>query len=476
MKYIILVIFILLIIFPVIAMADEKEFIDPQEKVLRLGETFIRNDFLIEATGFFNNSVLLTVYGVENGKIIDSNIMHIGDTWNVTNDNILNITILDLREDRGNISAYEGLNVIVDQFVKISTRLAGKPLLLVSIVPEEKHLNNRTIVNRIFTPGSEITINFTINNVGKAKLKELRLKINTTLPLLFSSDKLNYELPTLEADNETNVAVRFRAPSIGGIERINFPIAAEATGIDVFGRKYYDNDTTFVIIKPYIEKLVEVKKFIPARVYMGDIIYVTLDVKNNFYDNVDLTLYDNVPSGFELLDTNTWNLSLYSNEERIILYKIRPKIPGIYSFSYACINFHNIDIGTECSDIPNKLYNYKLIVSGPYVELIKSIEELRENNVDIKIVARNRGDRTAIVKLIDHVPYNLTLNGNIFNDTIFKTMIIRPQGFSEIKYTLNIENKKDVILPPAEASVSDQFLYLEDRYVQRIISNGIIVR
>lgn len=496
----------LLFTFP--AMADETEWVDPQENILRLSESFAKDIFIIEATDFYSDSVLITVYrrdsNVSNGSDdnkIDSNIMRFGDSWNVSDQNsTINITIKELREDRGNIAAYEGLNVIVDQWVNVYVRMAGKPLPIISIVPEERHIQNRTIVKRIFSPGSEMTINFTIENIGKAKLKELRLKINTTLPLLFSDDKLYHELSTLEVGNSTTVSVRFRAPYNHG----NFSISAEATGVDVFGRKYYSKDSTYIVVKPYIEKLVELKKYIPEKIYMGDLIYVSLNIRNNGYNNISMNVIDGIPVGFEIIGENTsnentsnentsgiisgrtvsWNFTLEGNNEKVILYKMRPKKPGIYSIGYACADIEWM--GIECSEKPNKISNNRLIVSGPYVELTKLAENIDNNSAIIKIMAINKGDRTAIIRLVDYVPRNYTVVGvnksaykDDFNRVAFKPIVLRPQSSSILDYTLyGIDSSRDIDywLPPAEATILDQFLYLEDRYVQRISSNELIIR
>ena len=523
MRYLTLTISIILvgILFTFPVMADETEWVDPQENILRLSESFVKDVFVIEATDFYSDSVLITVYrkngdvsvgnvngvgngvtGAENdignkygGDKIDSNIMRFGDSWNVTYQNsTINITIKELREDRGNISAYEGLNVVVDQWVNVFVRLAGKPLPIVSIVPEERHIENRTIVKRIFSPGSEIPINFTIKNIGKAKLKELKIKINTTLPLLFSSDKLYYELSTLDAGNSTTITVRFRIPNNYDLygNNYNFSISAEAAGVDIFGNKYHNKDSTYIIVRPYIEKLVELKKYIPEKVYMGDLIYVSLNVRNNGYNNISMNIIDGVPTGFEIIDENmkgetvSWNLILEGNSEKVILYKIMPKKPGIYSIGYACADIDGI--GIECSDKPNKISNNKLIVSGPYVELIKLAENIEGGNTRIKIAMTNKGDRTAIVRLVDHVPLNFTINGSVnrsdvnrsdLNRISFKPIVLRPQGSSSIGYTLyrnSNSHNNSYWLPSAEAYVLDQFLYLEDRYLQRISSNELIIK
>lgn len=530
MKFFLIITSILIIltisILPVIA--EEPEWSDPQEKTLRLEESIIRDKFLIEATSFFEDSVLITVYW--KGISIDNNIMRINDSWNVTSgyvddqEKIINITIKDFREDRGNISAQEGLNVIVDQWVKIETRMAGAPLPIVSIVPEEKHRNNRTVVNRVFGPYSEIPINFTIINNGKATLRTPILRINTSLPLLFSDDKLYHELSSIKPGENITVRLRFKCPYIGHVgSRTNFTISANVTGKDVFGRTYNDNETIYVIVKAYHDDKLELKKLIPERVYMGDIVTVSLNIKNNMFGfgvrNVTLT--DTIPVGFEILhggngeiknkDNISWNITLDS-AEKTILYSIVPKRPGIYSLDNACID----DISTEnmaekiCSDVPNKVSDHKIIASGPYVELVKSANKNinREGQVDISVYIKNKGDRSAIVKLIDRVPKinivnknNNTDNNNIGNsnnagnnsmeisfDKIFETMIVRPQSTKLLNYSFTIDNNianginndinnenMNYKLPPAKAIVLDQFLYQEDKYVQKVISNELSI-
>jgi hypothetical protein len=518
----------ILVTFPVLA--DETEWADPQENVLRLSESFVKDNFVIEATDFYEDSVLMTVYikndnnnSISDNNKIDSNIMRFGDSWNVSlKDSTINIVIKDFREDKGSIGAYMGLNVTVDQWANVLTRMIGKPLPMISIVPEERHIENRTIVQRVFTPGSEATINFTVKNLGKARLKDLGLSINTTLQLLYHTDKSHYDLLTLEAGNYTTTSVRFRVPDHIG----NFSIFAETNGIDFLGRKYYDNDSTYIVVKPRIEKLVELTKNVPEKVYMGDITYAVLTIKNNGNNNVSANIIDGVPSGFDVIYENmsvgnvgkidemsldtigrtvSWNISLEGNREKVITYKMRSKKPGIYKFGAVCANIEEIEI--ECSNAPNKISNGELIVSGPYVELTKSFENVGGNDVRIKIRMDNKGDRTAIVRLADYVPRNYTLTGSIYrgidrgidrgvdrdidgdsnisinksdlSEVIFKPIILRSQGSSSIGYVLHMHkdgNVSDYRLPPAEAAVFDQFLYSEDRYIQKIISNGLIVR
>lgn len=467
------------------------EWVDPQEKTLSLGEHFIRDNYIIEASDFFENSTIITVYDAATdhlcipyctGRVVFNAIGSIGDSWNVTDDNnvpFMNIFIKDLKEIRGNIGAYEGLNVVVDQRVTIRTQAVGRPTPKLSIFPLEKSVNNRTLINRIFLPGSDISINFSVMNEGKAVLRNIHLIINKSdilnLPLLFPSEMLDRELPELNVNESTIVNIRFRTPFVE--KRKNFVISARVVGKDVFGREYSATDSTYIVARPFIEKLVEVKKYVPEKVYMGDLVYVTLYIKNNGLTNISgVNLTEDIPAGFEPLDSS-WNLTnftLKGNENKLIIYKLKPEKPGIYTFPERSSVvewkedgiYDRIDGGTE--------YNNKssiVIVSGPYVELKKS-GIIKDGAIEISIDAKNIGDRTAIVRLMDFVPGT----GNIT-----RPLIVHPGRLVTFSYTLdknnvaNIIDKGKVTLLPVDAIVLDQFLYKNERYIQKAKSNYLVL-
>ncbi len=455
------------------------EWVDPQEKTLRLAESFIRDDFLIEASSFFNDTdlmVLITVYDKNDGNVISEKIARKDDSWNVKDrmGNIrMNITIKELREKKGNTSASSGLNVVVDQWVKVQTRLTGYPKPILSVIPlERKTSNNRTIIDRIFVSGSEISINFSIKNEGKAILRGMHLIINKSevkeLPFLFSYEKLDRELPNLKVNESVIINIRFRAPFVN--ERKNFTISANVYGIDAFGREYNVTDSTHIMVRPFLEEIIDVTKHVPEKRYMGDIIYVTVYIKNNGWGNISgLNFTEIISKGFEPLDdfykNNLTNFTLRGYENKQIMYKLRPERPGIYTFPAESSKVE-WEGGVEYNDGP-----VKLIVNGPYVELKKS-GMVEGDNIRIKIEAKNLGDMTAIVRLRDFVPKS---------GPITKAMVVRPSSLTTFSYIINIANVTDIIsdgkvaLPRAEAVVFDQFLYQDDKYTQRIKSNDVVI-
>ncbi len=447
------------------------EWADPQEKTLGLAERFTRDNFIIEASDFYDDTVLITVYD-NTEKIVSMTIARMGDSWNVTdgtNVTKMNIVIKELKAIKGNLGAYEGLNVIVDSRVKIRTMLVGRPIPKLSIIPKERKVNNRTFVDRVFDIGSEISINFSIKNEGKASLRGMHLVLNKSkdFPFLLSGEMLDRELAELKANETKIITIRFKAPYVD--KRKNFTISGNIIGEDAFGRKYNVTDSTFIVVKPLVERVVEVKKYVPIKMYMGDIAYVTLYINNNGWRDINgVNLIEDIPAGFEPLD-DMWNLSnftLKGYESKLVMYKLRPKKPGIYIFPERSSIVELNDGETWYNAKPNKL-----IVNGPYVEL-KKTGTIKGNNVEIKIYAKNLGDMTAIVRLTDLVPKNGAMRSSL---------VIRPGSTTTFSYNINRANIADMIsdgnvmLPPTTAIVLDQFLFSNERYTQKALSNNLTI-
>lgn len=475
--YKIFIISIIIILFITPTFADDIEWVDPQEKTLRLMEFVIRDGFIIEASDFYDNSALISVYDTSH-NLISRNVTRINDYMEINSR--LNITIKNLKEKRGNISASLGMNVVVDQWVRIETRVAGRPIPRVSISPIEEKIKEKKVVKRSFTPGSEISINFSVRNDGKAVLKDTILKINSSLPLLVD-DKLYYELLDIKRDNQSGIiTVRFRAPYVE--DKTNFKILGQASGIDIFGKTYHAIDSIDIEVKPQIEikadKIVEriyIKKYVTEKVYMGDVAVVSLYIKNNGSNKIEnLTLEETLSSGLMPVNTNmSWNFSLDPFEQKSISYKIKPEKPGTYFFPPGSTMIEYKD-GLEYDTKLNKL-----IVNGPYVVLSKSANmknPAKGDNVTITIEAKNLGNAVAIAKISDSIPINNSLApGNMSFSQVLRTAVLRAGNSTSFSYILNIKENGLFILPPVKATVLDQFLYKEERYTQRITSGNLSI-
>jgi uncharacterized repeat protein (TIGR01451 family) len=469
--YNIIIIFVILYSGVFTVLAEEPEWVDPQEKTMRMTESFNREGYVIEASDFYDFSALITVYDTK-GNIVTRNLTRINDYFVV--DDRMNITVIDLQEVRGNIGANLGLNVSVDQWVKIETRVKGRPIIKLSIIPKGIEIKNRTIVSHTYIPGSEIPINFSVRNEGKAKIKDMILKINTSLTVLYD-EKLEYEILELGAGNESDaITVRFQAPY--STERKPIPISVTARGYDIFGRAYQAYDSAYIEVLPQFDNRIEILKYVSEKVYMGDIAVVSIYVRNNGsqkFDNV--TLADSLPPGIEPVDTNlSWNFSLGPFEQKSISYKVRPQKPGNYFFlpGSSIIEYQGIlDYNKKTS---------KLIVGGPYVVLLKyasSYDILKGDKVNVTVEARNIGDATAIVKLSDTIPVNYYLSlENQTYDVISDTLVLHPGKSGSFSYLLLTSGTGSFILPPAKATILDKILYKDERYTQRASSAELTVK
>jgi uncharacterized repeat protein (TIGR01451 family) len=343
-----------------------------------------------------------------------------------------------------------------------------------SIIPKAIEINNKKIVMRTYTPGSEIPINFSIKNEGKAKIKDLVLRINTSLPVLYD-DKLDYEILELGAGNESDAfTVRFQAPITE--ENKSIMISAEALGFDIFRKVYRAVDTAFIEVKPQFNNKIELVKYVPEKVYMGDIAVVSIIITNNGskkFDNVNLI--DSLPSGIEPIETNlSWNFALGAFEQKSISYKTKPQKPGTYYF----LNGSSIIEYQGFLDYNKK--PGKLIVNGPYVVLTKfanTYDTIKNENINVTIEARNMGDAIAIVKISDTIPANYTLSlENQTHEQITDTMVLHPGMSGYYSYSLLSSSPGSFILPPAKAIILDKILYKDERYLQRANSSELIIK
>ena len=197
-------------------------------------------------------------------------------------------------------------------------------------------------------------------------------------------------------------------------------------------------------------------------------------VKNNGSANISgINLIEDIPGGFESLD-DAWNLTnftLKGNENKLIVYKLKPKKPGIYTFpEKSSIIEWNDNNGLD-SGIEYNKKSSRVIVSGPFVELKKS-GFVKDGIINVRIDAKNIGDRTAVVRFTDFVP-------GIGNKS--RSLIVRSGSLVTYSYTIDKNNVTDIVdngkvtLLPVDGLILDQFLFKNERYIQTARSNDLVL-
>jgi hypothetical protein len=217
-------------------------------------------------------------------------------------------------------------------------------------------------------------------------------------------------------------------------------------------------------------------KYVPEKVYMGDVAVVSIIITNNGSKKYDIVnLIENLPSGIEPIETNlSWNFALGAFEQKSISYKTKPQKPGTYYFlpGSSIIEYQGVlDYNKEPG---------KLIVNGPYVVLTKFAnpdDAIKNENINVTIEAKNLGDAIAIVKISDAIPVNYTLSlKNQTYELITDTMVIHPGMSGYFSYSLLTSSPGSFILPPAKAVILDKILYKDERYIQRTNSSELIIK
>lgn len=418
---------------------------EPQVHLLHIGESVVRGDYVIEATDFFSNYALITIYDKDWNRLA-SNVTCTGEyvEWN----NSINVSLLEVHTSIGNTSR---LNVPVDQWIKIESRLVGVPRLTIAL-QSEKYLH---------TAGEEISINVSIRNYGTGRLKNARLVLNTDLTPV-NGDKTEYDLYEIAADNTSEdnnlskmINVRFKAPA--SIYNATYNITGVVTGEDLFGNLYRKEDT--VHVKVLGSHRVEAHKYVRERAYIGEKIYVTLSVLNNGTVSLkNLTLTDALPKPLHPPPNYSlrWSFDLPPGAHKSISYPCIARSPGAYVLPPAVLNweFNNINYTLQ-TERP------RVVLSGPSVSVVKTANRTKippNGRVKISLVATNTGDQAAVVRIEDHIPEGVKL----VSGDLYRSLIVYQNETKRHTYTLELPANGTIILPPALTSTTDLLQFYED--------------
>ncbi len=418
---------------------------EPHVHLLHIGESVVRGDYVIEATDFFSNYALITIYDKDWNRLA-SNVTCTGEyvEWN----NSINVSLLEVHTSIGNTSR---LNVPVDQWIKIESRLVGVPRLTIAL-QSEKYLH---------TAGEEISINVSIRNYGTGRLKNARLVLNTDLTPV-NGDKTEYDLYEIAADNTSEdnnlskmINVRFKAPA--SIYNATYNITGVVTGEDLFGNLYRKEDT--VHVKVLGSHRVEAHKYVRERAYIGEKVYVTLSVLNNGTVSLkNLTLTDALPKPLHPPPNYSlrWSFDLPPGAHKSISYPCIAKSPGAYVLPPAVLNweFNNINYTLQ-TERP------RVVLSGPSVSVVKTANRTKippNGRVKISLVATNTGDQAAIVRIEDHIPESVKL----VSGDLYRSLIVYQNETKRHTYTLELPANGTITLPPALTSTTDLLQFYED--------------
>lgn len=198
------------------------------------------------------------------------------------------------------------------------------------------------------------------------------------------------------------------------------------------------------------QAILSIRKSTVDTMYLKDYTSVSLSVKNNgTYDLKNVSITDTLPDGFELLINQSlyWVVDIPAGLEWEYRYHIRPQEPNkegiVFPAAAAEFNINNKSYSAQ-SNQP------RIVVLGPKVVLTKKTDVSAAkpgDTVNVTVVAENTGSTYTKVIIRDSLPANVTLAGG---STFFEGVLEATRKVS-INYTLRIDSKQPIKLPPATA-------------------------
>jgi uncharacterized repeat protein (TIGR01451 family) len=422
--------------------SGDVEWGQPQVHYLHIGEFVERGDYIVEATDFFSNYVLITIYD-KNWSRLAYNVTAAGDY--VDFEEKINISVLEVHTSTGNTSR---LNVPVDQWVKIKTWLGGKPRLTVVLELDRYE----------YRAGETIPLNVSVRNYGTAKIKNVKLSLLTNL----TAEKREYDLYEIAAGNTSEggnlseiIRVRFKAPA--DIYNATYNITAVVTGEDVFGNHYRKEETVEFKVLGMLK--VEAYKYVRARTYVGEKTYVTVTVVNNGSVSLkNVTLQDEAPPLLHPPPNYSlkWHFDLPAGARKSVSYPLTTTTPGSYILPPATVNWsfgganYTVKTGTP-----------RAVISGPRVKVTKIADRTSvspNSTVNITLTVSNTGDLPAVVRIQDKIPEGVEL----VRGRLYRSMVVYQDETKNHTYTIKLVKKSTVTLPAALVSTTDLLQFYEE--------------
>ncbi|MDO9096974.1 MAG: tetratricopeptide repeat protein, partial [Candidatus Methanoperedens sp.] len=232
---------------------------------------------------------------------------------------------------------------------------------------------------------------------------------------------------------------------------LNTILACNNTNISGFTRTAC-NFFAQVTVEPHMAPSINlsIRKTTVDSMLLKDYTSVSLfAINNGTYDLKNVVITDSLPEGFRLLGNQSlhWVVDIPANEEREYRYLVRPLEPskeGVV-FPAASAEFR----------INNKLYSIRsnqpmIVVQGPKIVLRKQtdVSEFKPgDSVNVTVVAENTATAPANIIISDSLPEGTTL---VSGRTTYEG-VLEANMKASFNYTLRIESKQPIKLPPATA-------------------------
>lgn len=364
--------------------------------------------------------------------------------------------------------------------VSVQVFLRGKPDINIyyNIYTENPEINPDLNVTDNIQSNKLFYIQVSLNNKGKATLKNVLLDINLTdfkfpqeqdvrrqgMNFKIAGNSIVYNLNDIKVNDTTILNLSVIAPTTPVNKIFSLPIIL--TGSDEKNVIYTYRTKQQLIIKPFIEISKNVGSYINYSgtdvLYVGEKFSTNINIKNHANQNVTINLIDFVPETFEYQTNDNkslnWNVTIQARASHTITYSIKPvryKETVTIPKATASFEFNGTKYTVESNDLVVK-------VKGSDVLLTKETRIDQQSNgiinLTIRIKAQNLGDQRVSLKINDSLPDNASLiNGTLSKDSFY----LEKNELFIYFYEISVPEEDRIFLPSATGYILDFRTYLE---------------
>ncbi|MCZ7383080.1 MAG: hypothetical protein O8C64_16105 [Candidatus Methanoperedens sp.] len=320
--------------------------------------------------------------------------------------------------------------------IELDTR--GTPSLAVSIqTDEDQYVSSYT---------TEIVATVNLENTGSADAVNVDMVIDTGLPI--NKGSLKYHYDKIKIGESVTETITFASPILA--EQKIFGISANVSGYDVKHIPYVATSTKSISMAAEVPVILSFTKSTVGKMYLKDYTIISLSVKNNGrLDAKNVNITDSLPDSFRLISNQSlhWVADIPVNEEWNYHYLVRPIEPNKEGIIFPAATAGFVVMNESYTVRSNQP---KIVVYGPKIVLTKKTDVSEFNpgdTVTVTVVAENTGSTLTRVTITDTLPDKATLigGGTTFGGFLEATMNV------SFKYTLRIDSKEPITLPPAIA-------------------------
>ena len=448
------------------AVAEDVKWAQANEYTLHLHDQFVKEGFSVEACSFNidNGLVLIKIY--RNGSVVTTDSLT--GTESINHNDEINVTVV-------NVTGYEvaWCEEENDPRADIEVRLRARPELQLSISTDEE---------APYPEDNEIHAEVFLKNTGTCSIEDVKLNINTGGMRTISNRIRNFD--EIARYRSETIDVYLKIPYL--MEKQSFEITATASGKSWDGEKHVISASKSITVLP-CWKMLEIEKTVTESVYlqgnrfnnyndsnssMVSCAAVNLTVLNpGLIDINGIKLTDYIPENFTLEDASSleWTLNLTPNEKRRFSYSMKPLSMGACKIPVATANWSLCEKNYSSTSI---LDRSQITARAAQINLTKTTNQTEiscGDVVEVTVHIRNTGSLQATVDVSDTISENenITLLDGI---TGLKEVALDEGDTQRFSYRVRINSTGSIALPPAKASFTDLY-----GYVDTTTSNAVTV-